>query len=234
MALEDNIEVPSTSNSSFNNDFNDYCHDNNDDDETCIVSKLMSKCKSLLSKKNYYKHELTSLTKEFENLKNEFSSLILSNAKLVNDLKNSNSLEDQLKKANDENQKLSKEVLDLKNSIDKLMKGKETLNSILDSQKLHGDVHGIGYSNGTASSSSSHINFIKAHNAMSFTSKNETQTFKTKRSHMSNNKRMSHKTQTSLTQRDKAQTKAPQPKHAYMYTRHNLSRPEPKRARDRH
>ena len=54
----------------------------------------MSKCKSLLSKKNHYKHELTSLTKEFENLKNEFSSLTISNAKLVNDLKNSNSLEE--------------------------------------------------------------------------------------------------------------------------------------------
>ena len=56
----------------------------------------------------------------------------------------------------------SKVVLDLKNSIDKLMKGKETLNSILDSQKLHGNVHGIGYGNRISSSSSLHINFIKA------------------------------------------------------------------------
>ena len=71
----------------------------------------MSKCKSLLSKKNHYKHELTSLTNEFEKLKNEFSSLTLSNAKLVDDLKNSNSLEEQLKKVNDENHKLSKEML---------------------------------------------------------------------------------------------------------------------------
>ena len=59
MALEDDIEVPSTSNSSFNDDFNNYCHDidndNDDDDETSIVSKFMSKCKSLLSKKNHYK-----------------------------------------------------------------------------------------------------------------------------------------------------------------------------------
>ena len=66
----------------------------------------MSKCKSLLSKKNHYKHKLTSLTKKFENLKNEFSSLTISNAKLVNDMKNSNSLEEQLKKVNDENHKL--------------------------------------------------------------------------------------------------------------------------------
>ena len=94
LALEDDIEVPSTSIYSFNDD--DYCHDidDDDDDETYIVSKLMFKCKSLLSKKKHYKHELTSLTKEFENLKNEFSSLTLLNAKLVNDLKNSNSLEE--------------------------------------------------------------------------------------------------------------------------------------------
>ena len=94
MAIEDDIEVSSTSNSSFNDDFNDYCHDIDDDDETSIVRKLLSKCKSLLSKKNHYKHELTSLTKEFENLKIEFSSLTISNAKLVNDLKNSSSLEE--------------------------------------------------------------------------------------------------------------------------------------------
>ena len=90
MALKDDIEVPSTSHSSFDNDCDDYRDD--DDDETSIVSKLMFKCKSLLSKKNHYKYELTSLSKEFENLKNEFSSLTISNANLVNDLKKSNSL----------------------------------------------------------------------------------------------------------------------------------------------
>ena len=95
MALEDDIEVPSTSNCSFNDDFNNYCHNNDDDDnETSIVSTLMFKCKNLLSKKNHYKHELTSLSKEFKNLKIEFSSLTISNAKLVNDLKNSSSLEE--------------------------------------------------------------------------------------------------------------------------------------------
>ena len=119
MALEDGIEVPSTSNSSFNDDFNDYCHDDNDDDETSIVRKLMLKYKSLLSKKNHYKHELTSLTKKFENLKNEYSSLVKSNDKLVNNLKISNSLEEQLKKANDENHKLSNKMLELRNSISK-------------------------------------------------------------------------------------------------------------------
>ena len=95
MALEDDIEVPSTSYSSFDNDCDDYCDDDdddNDDDESSIVSKLLLKCKSLLSKKKHYKHELTNLTKEFEKLKNDFFSLTLSNAKLVDDLKNSNSL----------------------------------------------------------------------------------------------------------------------------------------------
>ena len=66
--------------------------------------------------------------------------------------------------------------------------------------------------------SSSHINFIKAHNSMVSNSKNETQAFKAKRSHVSNNRGMSHKTQPPLTQRGKAQTRAPQPRHAYMYT----------------
>ena len=77
----------------------------------------MLKSKSLLSKKNHYKHELTSLTKEFKNLKNEVSSLTISNVKLVNDLKNSNFLEEYLKKVNDENHKLSNEMLELRNSI---------------------------------------------------------------------------------------------------------------------
>ena len=98
MALESDNEVPSTSNSFCS----DYCDD--DDDENSIVSKLLLKCKSLLSKKKHYKHKLTSLTKEFKKLKNEFSNLVKSNGKPTNDLKKSNSLEDQLKKANDENQ----------------------------------------------------------------------------------------------------------------------------------
>ena len=65
MALESDIEVSSISNSSFDNDCDDYCDDDNY--ESSIVSKLMLKYKSLLSKKKHYKHELTSLTKEFKN-----------------------------------------------------------------------------------------------------------------------------------------------------------------------
>ena len=65
MALESDNEVPFTSNSFYDN----YYNDNNDDDESSIVSKLMLKCKNLLSKNKHYKHDLTSLTKEFENKK---------------------------------------------------------------------------------------------------------------------------------------------------------------------
>ena len=67
MALEDKNEVLSTSHSSCD----DYSDD--DDNESSIVSKLMLKYKSLLSKKKFYKYELSNLSKEFENLKNDFS-----------------------------------------------------------------------------------------------------------------------------------------------------------------
>ena len=73
-------------------------------------------------------------------------------------------------------------------------------------------------------SSSSHINFIKAHDSTASTSKNETQAFKAKRSHVSNNRGRSHKTHPPLKQRGKAQTRAPQHRHTYMYTRHNHNR----------
>ena len=81
----------------------------------------------------------------------------------------------------------------------KFKKGKETLDNLLDSQIFYRDTHRIGYKNGMFSSSSSHINFIKAHDFMAFTSKNKTQAFKAKRSHVLNNKGRSHKTQTPLT-----------------------------------
>ena len=138
MALENDNEVPFTSYSSFDDDCDDYCN-NDDDDESTIMSKLILKYKSLLSKKKHYKHELISLTKEFEILKNKFSSLTISNAKLVNDLKILNSLEEQLKKLNDENHKLSNEMLELRNSISKFQKGKATLDNLIESQKSHGD-----------------------------------------------------------------------------------------------
>ena len=119
MALESDNEVPSNSNSSCD----DY-YDNDDDDESSIMSKLLLKYKSFLSKKKFYKHELFSLTKAFESLKNDFSKLVKLNKKLASDLKSSNFLEDQRKKVNYENHKLTKEVLELKNSISKFNIGK--------------------------------------------------------------------------------------------------------------
>ena len=224
MAFEDDIEVPSSSNSSFY-EFNDNCHDkiddDDDDDGTFFVSNLMLKFKSLLSRKNHYKHELISLTKEFENLKNEFSSLVKSNDKLVIDLKNTSSLEKQLKKVNDENHKLSNEVLELKSSISRFQKGKETLDKLLESQKPHRNIQGIGYGNRTSTSSSSHINFIKSssHSTPSSSKPNESQTFQVKRAQVS--KAKSNKTQPSRTQRGKVHARNAQLKHAHMYTRHN-------------
>ena len=156
-------------------------------------------------------------------MKNEFSSLVKSNDKLVNDLKNSNSLEEQLKKANDENHKLSNEMLKLRNFISKFQKGKETLDNLLESQKSHGDTQGIGYGNRTSSSSSSYINFIKSlsHSTPSTSKQNESQTFKVKRAQVSNTKAKSNKTQSFMTQRGKVHARNAQPKHTYMYTRHN-------------
>ena len=44
----------------------------------------MHKYTSLLSRKKFYKYKFTSLTKEFEDLKIEFSKFSKSNDKLVN------------------------------------------------------------------------------------------------------------------------------------------------------
>ena len=91
-------------------------------------------------------------------------------------------------------------MLELKNCISKFKKGKETLYSFYDSQKLYMNTHGLGYTNGMFSSSSSHINFVKALCDSNLTSKLlKTQAFKAKRSHVSNDKGKSHKTQPSLT-----------------------------------
>ena len=156
-------------------------------------------------------------------MKNEFSSLTLSNTKLVNDLKNSNFLEEQLKKVNYENYNLSNEMLELRNSISKFQKGKATLDNLLKSQKPHGDIEEIGYENRTSSSSLSHINFVKysSYSTLSSFKQNESQTFKVKRSQVSNTKVKSNKTQSFMTQRRKDHTRKTQSKHAYMYTRHN-------------
>ena len=92
-------------------------------------------------------------------------------------------------------------MLALRNSIFKFQKGKATLDNLLESQKSHGDTHGIGYKNKTSSSSSSHINFIKSsyHSTPSFSKPNESQTFKVKRPQVSSTKVKSNKTQPFMT-----------------------------------
>ena len=85
--------------------------------------------------------------------------------------------------------------------ISSLVKGKATFDNLLESQKSHGDTHGIGYGNRTSLPSSSHINFIKSssHSIPSSSKKNESQTFKVKRSQVSNTKVNSNKTQSFMT-----------------------------------
>ena len=114
-------------------------------------------------------------------------------------------------------------MLELKNSISKFQKGKETLDNLLESQKPHRDIQGIGYGNRTSSSSSSHINFIKSsyHSTPSSSKQNESQTFKVKRSQVSNTKAKSNKTQSFMTHRGKVHARNAQPKYAYMYIRHS-------------
>ena len=96
-------------------------------------------------------------------------------------------------------------MLELRNSISKFQKGKATLNILLESQKSHGDTQGIGYGNRTSSSSSSHINFLKSssHSIPSSSKQNESQTFKVKRSQVSNSKVKSKNTQSFMTQKRK-------------------------------
>ena len=75
------------------------------------------------------------------------------------------------------------------------------MDNLLESQKSHGDTQGIGYGNRTSSSSSLHINFIKSscHSTPSSSKPNESQTFKVKRSQVSNTKVKSNKTQPFMT-----------------------------------
>ena len=84
-----------------------------------------------------------------------------SNEKLENELRNSISFQDEFDKCKLENVKFSKEISDLKNSISKFQKGKETLDNILDSQKSYKNTRGLGYAKNIHSSSSSLI-FVKA------------------------------------------------------------------------
>ena len=71
------------------------------------------------------------MSKEFKDLKEKFSEVISSNEQLSNDLKASASLRCELSKAKEENDKLFKKVLKLKNSIFKFHKRKKTFNTLL-------------------------------------------------------------------------------------------------------
>ena len=102
-------------------------------------------------------------------------------------------------------------MLELRNFISKFQKGKATLDNLFESQKSHRDTQGIEYGNRTSSSSSSHINFVKSssHSTPSSSKKNESQTFKVKRSQVPNTKVKSNKTQSFMTQRGRIHTKKP-------------------------
>ena len=94
-------------------------------------------------------------------MKLEFSNFKSSNEKLTLDLKTSISLKDKFDKIKEENQILSKEIFELKNSIFKFHKGKETFDNLLNSQTFPSEKFQIGFSNG-ASTSSSPPKYIKA------------------------------------------------------------------------
>ena len=73
------------------------------------------------------------MSKDFESLKKEFMKITLSNEQLTNDLKNSTPLRNELEKARHENEKLSQKILNLKSSISKFKKGKDSPINLLDS-----------------------------------------------------------------------------------------------------
>ena len=90
----------------------------------------------------------------FEDLKLEFSNVKSSNEKLTLYLKTSISLKDKFDKIKEENQMLSKEIFEIKNSISKFHKGNETLDNLLNSQTFSSEKFQLDFSNGTCTSSS--------------------------------------------------------------------------------
>ena len=139
MALEDAFEVPLLSNSSYDYSCDDMCDGELDDDEelddnSSFIRKLFLKCQTLLLKKKFYKQKFLKLSNNFEDLKIEFSNVKYSNEKLTLDLKTSIFLKDKFDKIKEENQMLSKQIFELKNSIFKFHKGKETIDNLLNSQ----------------------------------------------------------------------------------------------------
>ena len=122
MALEDKFEVPLLSNSSCDYSCANMCDgelDDNEkfDDNSSLIRKLFLKYQNLLLKKKNYKQNLSKLSKNFEELKLEFSNVNSSNEKLTLDLKTSIFLNEILINVNKENELLSKEILELKDTI---------------------------------------------------------------------------------------------------------------------
>ena len=85
------------------------------------------------------------MSNNFEDLKLEFSNVKSSNEKLTLDLKTSISLKDKFDKIKEENQMLSKEIFELKNSISNFHKGKETLDNLLNSQTFSSEKFQLGF-----------------------------------------------------------------------------------------
>ena len=75
------------------------------------------------------------MSKNFKDLKLEFSNVSSSNKKLTLDLKTSISLKENLDNVKQENELLSKEILELKDTIFKFQKWKETIDHLLYSQR---------------------------------------------------------------------------------------------------
>ena len=71
--------------------------------------------------------------------------------------------------------------MELRSYISKFKKGKETLDNLLDSQRVHGSMHRLSYINDPPPSSSSQIKFVKAFSDSSSFKPFESHAFKAKK-----------------------------------------------------
>ena len=223
VAMEDAFEVPLLSNSSYDYSCDDMCDGELDDDEelddnNSLIRKLFLKCQRLLLKKKVYKQKFSKLSNNFEDLKLVFSNVKSSNEKLTLDLKTSISLKVKFDKIKDENQMLSKEIFELKNSISKFHKGKKTLDNRLNSQTFSSEKFQLDFSNGTSISLSPR----KSIKATLTSSSLPCEIFKAQDSKTNNLKNLNTsgkplKANIPKAQDFKAKAKKPQPHYAFMY-----------------
>ncbi|KAG8635646.1 hypothetical protein MANES_16G053115v8 [Manihot esculenta] len=121
-------------------------------DELVGALKLMNDELEKSHKKNkILKYELASLKRESENSPKE-------------PLPSSDPLQKSLDKLSLENKNLKNEILELKNSLSKFLKGKDKLDEILDSQRSPSIKYGLGYDKSTQANSSKTV-FVKATNS---------------------------------------------------------------------